>query len=95
MNNKTENEDLKRALIDAQNAIEKALNHFRATAESRTQAVLKSEIKNAVNEVLDERKKKEQDDAWARLQMLHGNKISDQQISADRITTTHLGGNLR
>ncbi|MDQ1183163.1 hypothetical protein [Agrobacterium larrymoorei] len=27
------NEDLKRALIDAQNAIEKALNHFRTTAE--------------------------------------------------------------
>lgn len=27
------NYDLKRALIDAQNAIDKALNHFRTTAE--------------------------------------------------------------
>ena len=27
------NEDLKRALIDAQDAIEKALNHFQTTAE--------------------------------------------------------------
>lgn len=28
------NEDIKRALVDAQNAIEKALNHFRTTAEN-------------------------------------------------------------